>query len=68
MSDSNLDHHLFYHFAELPPRVNLHIEKNSRGINWEVTILNATSTEEGIKLLEEARQKMAELYGDATQF
>lgn len=64
MSDAELAHHFFYHLSELPPRVNVKIEKNSRGYNWEVTILNAPTPDCAIEMLEDAKAKMASLYGE----
>jgi hypothetical protein len=46
--------HTYHHYAALPPTVNMSAERNSRGYNFSVTILNATSNEEAAARLREA--------------
>jgi hypothetical protein len=43
------------------------VEKNSRSINWEVTILNANSVDEALEALQEAEQKLSRLYSVETK-
>ena len=40
------------------PRVNVKLVKNTKGFNWEVTVLNATSVEEALVILREARAEL----------
>ena len=57
------DQHI-YHHSEESPRINVKVEKNSRGYNWEVSVSNAKTIEEAISLLKEAERKLAASFGD----
>lgn len=59
------EQHVYYHHEEQGPRVTLKIEKNSRGVNWEVSIVQARTVDEGMELLREAETKLRAEYGEA---
>lgn len=52
------DQHIYHHNEPHEPQVNMSIEKNSRGFNYTVTVINARSVAEAIALLREAREKL----------
>ena len=54
--------HVYYHLDNVP-KINLKLEKNSRGCNWEITILNCKSADEAMAMLKDAEAKMAASYG-----
>lgn len=60
-----VEEHVYHHLDDAGPRVNVKLEKNSRGFNWEVTVLGAKSIEHAAAMLAEAEAKMTELYGEA---
>jgi len=45
------------------PKVNLKVEKNTKGYNWEATITNAKSVEEAIAMVREAESKLKLQFG-----
>ncbi len=44
-------------------KVNLKVERNSRGFNWEVTVTGASSADEALTILKDAEAKLAAQYG-----
>lgn len=51
------------HYHEEPERTyHIKLERNSRGVNWEISI-RAPSLEETLALVDEAQQKLAARYG-----
>ena len=60
MSD-RIDH--FYHGLSGGPKVNVKISRNSRGVNWEVTIIGAEDVKEAMKLIDEAEDLLHQRYG-----
>lgn len=54
MSDEQLQLHKW--ISET--RLNVKLEKNSKGFNYEVTVTSAASVEEAIALLKEAKEKL----------
>ena len=59
------DQHIYHHQANDGPRVNVKAEKNSRGVNFEATVLNAGSPEEALDLLRETMRLLEAEYGKA---
>lgn len=44
-------------------KINIKIEKNSKGFNWEVTVTNADTVDEALAMLMDAEQKLRNQYG-----
>lgn len=57
------EQHIYHHQAADGPRVNVKVEKNSRGVNYEATVLNAGSPEEALALLRETVALLEAEYG-----
>jgi len=55
--------HVYNHAAEVPVKVNVKIEKNSKGYNWEATVVGALSVDEAMALLKEADSRLRVEYG-----
>jgi len=56
------DQHIYHHYGEDKPKINVKAEKNSRGTNYEATVTGASSPDEAIALLEETMTKLAAKY------
>ena len=56
--------HIFYHDLSDGARVNVKIEKNSKGFNYDVTVTGASTVDEALVLVREARMKLDAEYGD----
>jgi hypothetical protein len=55
--------HVYHHNDSDGLRVNMSIEKNSRGYNYSVTVVGAKTVEEGLAVIKEAEEKLKEEYG-----
>lgn len=44
-------------------KINVKIEKNSKGYNWEVTVTNADTVDEALEIIHDADQKLRQQYG-----
>ncbi len=42
--------HVYHHSEPARARVGIKVERNSRSINWEISISDASSPEEAVKL------------------
>lgn len=51
-----------YHHNDDKAKVNVKVEKNSRGYNWEVTVTGSTSIDEALSLINEAEMKLSAKY------
>lgn len=52
-----------FHITEpAPMKVNVKIEKNSKGYNWEVTVTSAPNTAVAIAEIVKADQELAKIY------
>lgn len=49
------------------PTINIKVEKNSRGFNYEVTVVGAFSVDQAIAMVRDAEQKLANLYAQETK-
>lgn len=47
-----------YHHSESTPRITLNVERNSRSTTYSITVVGASSIDEAILLLREAKQKI----------
>lgn len=57
------EEHIYHHYDNDGPRVNVSAEKNTKGYNWSATVTGARSVEEAIALLTDAEAKLAEAFG-----
>ena len=46
-----------------PPTINMKVEKNSRGYNFEVSIQGAETIEQALQIIEDAEKQLNEKYG-----
>lgn len=60
------DQNVYHHYPD-EPRINVKIEKNSRGYNYEATVTGAKSGDEALALLAEIDAKLKAAYGAAAQ-
>jgi hypothetical protein len=60
------EQHIYHHSNNDGPRINVKVEKNTKGYNWEVTITGAPSTTAAIALLTETETALRALYGEKT--
>ena len=44
-------------------KVNVKLEHNSRGNNWEITVTNADTYEDALDIIRKADEEMRRLYG-----
>jgi hypothetical protein len=61
ISDSSNEQHVYHHSEGA--KINVSIEKNSRGFNYSATVTNASNVAEGIALLNEAVTELKKKYG-----
>lgn len=54
--------HVWTHTVYDGPRVNIKVEKNSRGVNWEVTVTGASNPDEALRIIRETDAKLAAQY------
>lgn len=47
------EQHIYNH-SDRPARVNVTVERNTKGFNYGATVVDATSVEEALTLLDEA--------------
>ena len=50
--------HVYHHSAVDGARVNVKVEKNTKGFNWEVTVQDARSVDEALVLIADAITKI----------
>lgn len=55
--------HIYHHSDSDGPRINVKVERNSRGFNYEATVTGAKSVEEAMALLKEAEAQLTAAYG-----
>lgn len=55
--------HVYHHTVSDGPRINVKVEKNSRGYNFEVTVTGAASVDEALALVADAEKRLAAQYG-----
>ena len=48
-------------------RINVKVEKNSKGYNWEATVTGAKTVEEAVTLLKQAEAELLKNFGASTQ-
>jgi len=62
---SMLDQQHVYHANESiqKPTISVKAEHNSRGYNYEASVVGASSVEEAMRLLQDVMQSLARVYG-----
>jgi hypothetical protein len=50
--------HVYHHTVNDGPKINVKVEKNSRGYNFEVSVNGATNIDEALALVKEAEAKL----------
>jgi hypothetical protein len=60
------EQHIYHHNASEAPRVNVKIEKNTKGYNWEVTVTGAPTVAAALVLINEAETALRAQYGEKT--
>jgi DNA polymerase III subunit epsilon len=58
----NADQHVYHHNV-YTTKLNVKLEKNSKGYNWEVTVTEASSIDEALKVIRDTDAKLAAQYG-----
>jgi hypothetical protein len=54
-----------HHRADDGPRVNVSVEKNSKGYNWSATVTGAANVQEAINLVADAEEGLKHQFGEA---
>ena len=57
------DQHIYHHSDSDGARINVKVEKNSRGFNYEATVTGAKTVDEAITILNAAQEKLQAQYG-----
>ena len=57
------EQHVYYHNDYDGARINVGIEKNTKGYNWNATVTGAKTVAEAILLLNQANSELKALYG-----
>jgi hypothetical protein len=57
------DQHIYHHSDSDGARVNVKVERNSRGFNYEATITGAKTVDEAMTMLKDAEAKLKAVYG-----
>lgn len=57
------DQHV-YHHTDNTPRINVKVEKNTKGYNWEATVTGAATCEEALALLQQVTESLQRVYGN----
>ena len=52
------EQHVYHHNDSDGARINVKVEKNSRGFNYEATVTGAKSVDEAMSLLKEAESRL----------
>ncbi len=58
------DQHIYHHSDSDGARINVKVEKNTKGFNYEATVTGAKTVEEALSLLKEAQQKLQAEFGE----
>ena len=52
------EQHVYHHYDNDGARINVKVEKNTKGFNYEATVTGAKTVEEAVALLKEAQRKL----------
>lgn len=56
--------HHYHHRDDDGPRVNMKVEKNSKGYNWEVTVTGAASVDDALDIIQHSESVLKAMYGE----
>ena len=59
------EQHIYHHSDSDGARINVKVEKNTKGFNYEATVTGAQTVEEAMKLLKDAESQLKATYGGA---
>lgn len=57
------EQHIYHHYDNDGAKINVKVERNSKGYNWEVTVMGASTIAEACKLLYQAEQELQTKFG-----
>lgn len=57
------EQHIYHHNDNDGPRINVKVEKNTKGFNYEATVTGAKSVKEAVDLLKEAQSELQKIFG-----
>jgi hypothetical protein len=60
------EQHIYHHSDNDGARINVKVEKNTKGFNYEATVTGAKTVDEAIALLKEAQGKLQAEFGGVT--
>ena len=61
------DQHIYHHNITPPARVNVSVERNTKGYSWTATVINAATVAEALALLTEAENALRAQFGEKKQ-
>ena len=61
------DQHIYHHAEKAPPTINVKAERNSKGWNYEATVIGAETVDAALTLLADATRKLEAQYGKVAQ-
>ena len=61
--DNQNEQHIYHHYDNDGARINVKVEKNSKGFNYEATVTGAKSVAEAILLVAQTEKELKALYG-----
>lgn len=61
--NENNEQHIYHHTDNDGARLNMKVEKNTKGYNWEATVTGAKTVDEAIALLTEAEATLKAKFG-----
>lgn len=62
--DLNPEVHIYHHRDDDGPRINVSVEKNSKGYNWTATITGASSPANALQWLQWCEENLRKTYGE----
>jgi hypothetical protein len=57
------EQHIYHHLDDDGPRINVKVEKNTKGSNYEATITGAKTVEDALSLLTDAKARLEKEFG-----
>lgn len=61
------EQHVYHHSDNDGVRINVKVEKNTKGFNYEATVTGAKTVEEAIKCLKDAQAELEKTFGKITE-
>lgn len=56
------EQHIYHHYDNDGARINVKVEKNTKGFNYEATVTGAKTVEEALAILTNAQQALEKEY------